>query len=95
MNTQRNGYGKKDELKFPVKFDLKIIMVTIEDLSISIGTLENLLTSLSIPFKNWRHKSSGKGSYTSFTVYVSIQSQDLMNKLYEELRKIPGVKTAL
>jgi putative lipoic acid-binding regulatory protein len=95
MKINNNGFAKKDKIKFPVDFDLKVIMFTQEDPNISIAELESLLIKLEIPFKNWRHKPSGKGTYTSFTVNVHLKSQALMIQLYQDLRTIPGVKMAI
>ena len=95
MKIQNNGFAKEDKIKFPVDFDLKVIMYTQPDPQISIAELESLFVQLSIPFRNWRHKPSGKGTYTSFTVSVHLETQELMNKLYKDLRTIPGVKMAI
>ncbi|NOR86323.1 MAG: DUF493 family protein [Bacteroidales bacterium] len=95
MKTQNNGFAKEDKIKFPVNFDLKVIMFTQPDPQVSIAELESLLVQLNIPFKNWRHKPSGKGTYTSFTVSVHLETQDLMTKLYANLKTVPGVKMAL
>jgi len=95
MKIQNNGFGKEDKIEFPVNFDLKVIMLSVDDPSVSIADLELLLIQLKIPFKNWRHKASGKGSYTSFTVNVDIETKILLDKLYLELRTVPGVKMAL
>jgi putative lipoic acid-binding regulatory protein len=95
MKITNNGFGKDEQIKFPVSFDLKVIMLTVPDPQNSIAELELLLVQLKIPFKNWRHKPSGKGTYTSFTVRVDIVSQELMTKLYADLKTVPNVKMAL
>lgn len=95
MKIQKNGFAKEDKIKFPVDFDLKVIMFTQPNPQTSIAELELLLVQLKIPFKNWRHKPSGKGTYTSFTVSIHLESQELMTKLYSDLRTVPGVKMAL
>ncbi len=95
MKISNNGYDQEEKIKFPVNFDLKVIMMTLLDLTISIAELESVLVKLAIPFKNWRHKPSGKGTYTSFTINVDIDNQELLTKLYKELRSVPNVKMAL
>ena len=95
MKIQNNGFAKEDKIKFPVDFDLKVIMYTQPDPQISIAELESLFVQLNIPFRNWRHKPSGKGTYTSFTVSVHLETQELMTKLYNDLRTVPGVKMAI
>ena len=95
MKINNNGFAKEEKIKFPVDFDLKVIMYTQEDPSLSIVELESLFVTLKIPFKNWRHKPSGKGTYTSFTVSVHLETQELMSQLYKDLKTVPGVKMAI
>ncbi len=95
MKINNNGFAKQDKIKFPVDFDLKVIMYTQPDPQMSIAELESLFVQLKIPFKNWRHKPSGKGTYTSFTVSIHLETQKLMTKLYNDLKTVPGVKMAL
>ncbi|RLD35659.1 MAG: hypothetical protein DRI74_10470 [Bacteroidetes bacterium] len=95
MKIQNNGFGKDDKIIFPVNFDLKVIMHTQPDPQMSIAELESLLVVLKIPFKNWRHKPSAKGTYTSFTVNIDLVSDALMKKLYVDLRTVPGFKMAI
>jgi len=95
MKIQNNGFGKNEKVKFPVNFDLKIIMHTLPNPQISIAEMESLLIELHIPFKNWRYKPSTKGTYTSFTVNIDLESESLMKKLYVDLRTIPGFKMAI
>ena len=95
MKIQNNGLGKDEKILFPVNFDLKIIMHTQSDPQVSIAELESLLIVLKIPFKNWRHKPSTKGTYTSFTVNIDLISDELMKKLYVDLRTVQGFKMAI
>ena len=95
MKINTNGFGKEEKIKFPINFDLKVIMLTIDDPTISIAELESLFVKLSIPYKNWRHKPSGKGTYTSFTVNIDIDTQGHLTQLYAELRTVPNVKMAI
>lgn len=95
MRIQNNGFGKDEKIKFPVRFDLKIIMISAKDHKENITKLENTLNELEIAFNNWRNKPSGKGTYTSYTVNVYIISQQKLTALYAELKKIPEVKMAI
>jgi len=94
MKIQNNGFDPK-KIIFPVRYDLKVIMITIEDPKENIKAIEPVLNELNIDFKKWSHKSSGKGTYTSYSVNVLIKDQNILTKLYEKLSNIPGVKMAL
>ncbi len=90
MNTQQ-----QKEITYPVSFDLKVIMGVKNSQEIQIETIEKVLTSLNIPFKNWRHKQSAKGNFISHTVNVHIANQTLMHNLYTQLKTVPDIKMAL
>lgn len=95
MKLQSNGLKKDEKVKFPVKFDLKVIMITQEKDQDNIDLLEPLLKKLNISFGKWSHKPSGKGTYTSYSVSVKITSQEILTQLYNDLKTVPGVKMAL
>lgn len=95
MTLQTNGAKKEQKVKFPVKFDLKVIMTTQEKDQINIDLLEPVLKNLNISFGKWSHKPSGKGTYTSYSVSVRIISQEILTQLYNDLKIIPGFKMAL
>ena len=95
MKMQNNGFKKSKKIVFPVRFDLKVIMTTKEDPIENMKAIEPILSELNIEYKDWSHKPSGKGTYTSFSVNVLIKDQDTLTKLYENLGAIPGVKMAL
>lgn len=94
MKIHNNAFGN-EEINFPVRFDLKVIMNTPDNHKSNIQKLEFLLKTEDIPFRNWRHKASGKGTYTSYTVDVYIISKEKLERMYSDLRKIPEVKMAL
>jgi len=95
MQLQQNPFGNNEKIKFPVNYDLKIILVANNKHKENIALLEKVLTKLDISFLNWRHKDSGKGKYTSYTVHVRIVTETLMKKLYAELGSVPGFKMAI
>lgn len=94
MKTQNNGLDDK-KITFPVRYDLKVIMMTKEDPNINIKAIEPVLKDLNIEFKKWSHKPSGKGTYTSYSVNVLIKNQDILTQLYKNLSTIPDFKMAL
>ena len=94
MKMQNNGFGNK-EIKFPVSYDLKVIMLSNENHEENTQLIEPIFSALNIKYKTWSNRPSGKGTYTSYSINVQIKDQNTMNKLYEELKKIPQVKMAL
>ena len=76
-------------------FNLKVIMDNSISDTENRQNIENLLKNLKIPHSNWENKLSGKGKYISFTIRVTIYSQELMHELYDNLKNVPGVKIAI
>jgi putative lipoic acid-binding regulatory protein len=95
MRNPQSPFGKNEKIKFPVNYDLKVILTANGEHQENIKNIEKLLTQLQISFLNWRHKDSGKGKYTSYTVHIRIQDEGLMKKLYSDLRLVPGFKMAI
>lgn len=99
-NGGDNGDGRYchtfgDSVKYPVKFDLKAIIDAGIKEDESIASIEAVLKNNKVPFENWRQKSSSGGKYISYTVSVEIESQAQLEKLYKELKSVPGLKFAL
>jgi len=95
MELKENPFGKNEKIKFPVNYDLKIIVIANNRHADNQAMLEQVFVKLEIPFLNWRHKDSGKGKYTSYTVHIRIKDEQQMQQLYADLRTIPGVKMAI
>lgn len=95
MNLHQNPFGKNEKIKFPVNYDLKVILIANQKHNENKAMIEHVLIKLGISFLNWRHKDSGQGKYTSYTVHVRIISEELMIRLYEELKTVPGFKMAI
>lgn len=89
-----NLFGK-ETVKYPVKFDLKAIV----DASIAPEetqkNLEKVLNQQKVPFSDWRTKSSSGGKYTSYTVSVDIENKEMLDTVYAEIKKVPGLKFAM
>jgi putative lipoic acid-binding regulatory protein len=96
-----NGNGRmcnlfgRETVNYPVRFDLKAIVKASIKKQESINNIEYLLNKHKVPFENWRSKPSSGGKYISFTVNVEIRSQQILEKLYADLKKVPGLKFAL
>lgn len=95
MQIHQNPFGKNEKIKFPVNYDLKVILIANGLHKENIASIEKVLNQLGVSFLNWRHKDSGQGKYTSYTVHVRIGDEPLMKKLYEELNTVPGFKMAI
>ena len=92
---QQHPFETKEKINFPVNYDLKIIMVANNRHEDNRAMFEQIFVKLGIAFLNWRHKESGKGKYTSYTVHIRIVNEMLMKQLYTELHTVPDVKMAI
>ena len=95
MQIHQNPFGNNEKVTFPVNYDLKIILIANNKHKENMASIEVVLEKLGISFLNWRHKDSGKGKYTSYTVHVRIANEALMTSLYAELNTVPGFKMAI
>jgi len=89
-----NLFGRQ-KVNYPVNFDLKAIIESKIRPEDSIANMETLFRKFNIPFAGWRTKPSSAGKYISYTVSVEIRSHELLEQLYRELKKVPGLKFAL
>lgn len=95
MTIKKNPFSSNEKIKFPVNFDLKIIMLANNRHADNQAMLEQVFVQLGISFLNWRHKESEKGNYTSYTVHIRVLNEVIMKKLYDQLNTVPGVKMAI
>ena len=93
-NEQENVFGD-EEIKFPVNYDLKVILDNTGNKKLHQDAIEGILKKNKVSFANWRSKLSSNDKYISFTVNVNIHSHDQMRKLYEGLKTLKGIKLAL
>lgn len=90
-----NGSLPKEEIIFPVSFELKAVFdATFAD-SENKQQLEILFTRLKVKNSFIGKKLSSKGTYISYSYKVTIVSKALLEQLYTELKQIPGIKTAI
>lgn len=82
-------------LKFPVSYEMRVIMDTVENDETNINAIQNVLDELRIPHRDWNHRRSSEAKYTSYSVKVMIRNHDTLKELYAGLNKIPGVKHAI
>ena len=86
---------KEKVIEFPVTFELKAVMMGTDMDAENKGKLVTVFDKLKIPHKYRDKKISSKGTYTSFTFGVSLDSKDIMDKLYADLKNVEGLKFAL
>ncbi len=90
-----NCADNTENLRFPVNFDLKVIMISRGDDEENRVKLRALLDRLSILYREWRSKKSSKGNYISISINVTISSRYIFDSLYADLRKLEGIKFAI
>ena len=101
--TKSNGNGKLKSMadiegktiEFPVTFELKAVMMGTDMDTENKGKLVAVFDKLKIKHNYRDKKVSSKGTYTSFTFEVSLNSKEIMDKLYEDLKNVEGLKFAL
>ncbi|MCD6090888.1 MAG: DUF493 domain-containing protein [Bacteroidales bacterium] len=91
----KSPFDNNEKVKFPVNYDLKIILIANGLHKENEAMIEQVFVKLGITFLNWRHKDSTKGNYTSYTVHIRIINEMVMKNLYAELHTIPGFKMAI
>lgn len=86
--------NKKAKLKFPLSFDLKVVMEAGDDeenKSLIKGVFENL----KIPYFEWDVKESSQGNYRRYSARITLITKKRMDELYSVLSKTPKVKVVL
>ena len=82
------------ELEFPVSYDLRIIYVLAEGEGIR-EDLEALLAVHGVAWTLMQADAKPAARYGRFGVRLTLASREQMYALYEDLGKLPYVKTAI
>lgn len=82
-------------LKFPVKYHLKAVLEASQGEKTHRQNLETVFESLDVPYFFNNSRPSTKGNYISYTYEVTLQSKAQLEKLYEKLKSVAGLKFAL
>lgn len=90
-----NPFPGDPKVKFPVNFDLKVIMENTRQEDISKSILQGLLEGLNIPHSNWFTKFSSHARYISLSVNITLDCQNQMDLLYQALKAEPSVRVAI
>lgn len=91
----KNQLPPAEELIFPVTFHLKTVFDLQYSETENKANIELTLSALGIPFRFLTTKKSSKGNFSSLSFEITINNKPLMEKLYEELKTVPGLKMAL
>lgn len=89
-----NLFGK-EQVKYPVQFDLKVIMDNQLPEEENRQKVTQVLEKNHIPFSSWRSKLSSNNTYISLTVNIRIENRTILKSLYDDLKSIPEVKYAV
>jgi hypothetical protein len=81
-------------LVFPVSFDLRIIYVLAEGSSIR-ADLERILAERRVAWKLMQGDAKEGAKYGRFGVRLTMDSREQMYATYEDIGKLPYVKTAI
>lgn len=90
-----NGREKQENLKFPVTFELKVVLETNAAIKEQQNNIETILQELQISNAYKNHKMSTKGTYCSYTYQVKVQSREQLQQMYTGLKLLNGFKFAL
>ncbi len=86
---------KDQKIEFPVTFELKAVMVEDGNHAGNKEKLEAVFSKQHLVYKFVADKVSSKGSYVSYTYSITLDSKQQMEKLYEDLKEVEGLKFAL
>ena len=82
-------------IEFPITFDLKtVINASISDKENMIN-LSHVFNALKIENSYIGNKKSSKGTYVSYNYKVTLLNKPQLEKLYSDLKSVPGLKFAL
>lgn len=83
------------ELKFPVKFDLKLFMNGEVPEPEAVAAVKALCGTLSVPAGTASVRPSQGGKYYCLTIPVTVGSKETFDRLFAAARDLPGVKMVL
>ena len=86
---------KNVEIEFPVSFILKAVMNATASDKENKDILDKVLNNLKIENSYIDSKKSSKGTYISYHYNVKIDCKTILEKMYEDLKKVKGLKFAL
>ncbi len=83
------------KINFPVTYDLKVVFdTTVSDDEIR-KNLSDAFGRLNVTNSYKGNKKSSKGTYMSYNFEVTLKNKEQLDKLYSDLKDLPGIKFAL
>jgi putative lipoic acid-binding regulatory protein len=86
-----SSFSDNQHPQYPARTVMKIITDMPNSRRREQAKLESVFHDLLLSPKEWKHKSSRKQKYMSFTTTVYIQNSEQMQILYEKLKNLPEV----
>lgn len=86
---------EKETLDFPQSFTIKLIVENLLTDKENKENIQTVLTSENIEGSNWSYKLSKEGKYLSYSVGVTVDNKDQMDRLYGKIKEIPHLKYAI
>jgi len=83
------------KINFPVTFSLKAVMEGTGSDEENKKKIVAVFSEFGIKYSYQNKKVSSKGTYTSFTYEVRLESKEEMEKLYARLKNVDGLKFAI
>lgn len=83
------------KIEFPVTFNLKAVLSNNVAESNHMLSLKQVFDNLNVTNSYIDKKRSGKGTYTSYNYKVTLVDKAQLEKLYADLKEVPGLKFAL
>ncbi|MBC8321722.1 MAG: DUF493 domain-containing protein [Bacteroidetes bacterium] len=83
------------EIEFPVTFQLKAVLDATAADDENMKKLSEVFKKLKVSSSYVGNKKSSKGTYVSYNYNITLQSRELLEKLYSDLKNVPGLKFAL
>lgn len=84
-----------DVVKYPVRFELKVIFNAESEEKIHRRNLELVLEDSNVKYLFKRSVKSAKGSFISITTEVVLKDESQMHYLYDRLKLLPGIRFAI
>ena len=83
------------KIEFPVTFELKAVLDALVSDNDNKKELVDVFKKLKINNSYIGNKKSSKGTYVSYNYKVTLQNKPQLEKLYSDLKNVPGLKFAL
>jgi len=82
-------------LQFPLTFQLKIIAENSHEQEWFIARFSEIFQSLAIGFGAFNTRPSANATYLSYSVTVTLFSQECYDRMYHELGRVESVRCVL